>query len=275
MLAALAGYIYRKLIKGMEDCKVHFDLTTRNAAGSIIQFLAGEDGIDSTKLESNHLWYMALTPEEIKQEVWVDTRFDAHLAGILDDREFMAVRMFRGELERSVLSPVNFDRVLARVAECASDDGDALDAGEALGHLEAFLATLALHRPGEPDQPNSLMRMLARAHLSPKRVLRRYHTALQAVRRVYQQAVVHPGEMIGIIAAQSLGEPSTCAAARTSAAFFLLTAPAAAAPAAAAAAATAATTITTTAPCLMPLLLCVIVNCCCPYTAHDPDRAGS
>ena len=33
------GYIQRKLIKSMEDCKISYDLTVRNANGSIIQFL--------------------------------------------------------------------------------------------------------------------------------------------------------------------------------------------------------------------------------------------
>ena len=46
------GYIQRKLVKAMEDLKVTYDLTVRNAAGNIVQFLYGEDGIDSTKIES-------------------------------------------------------------------------------------------------------------------------------------------------------------------------------------------------------------------------------
>ena len=48
------GYIQRKLIKAMEDCKVVYDLSVRNARGSIIQFKYGEDGMDYNKIETQY-----------------------------------------------------------------------------------------------------------------------------------------------------------------------------------------------------------------------------
>ena len=42
------GYIQRKLIKAMEDCKVVYDLSVRNANGNVIQFKYGEDGMGVT-----------------------------------------------------------------------------------------------------------------------------------------------------------------------------------------------------------------------------------
>ena len=47
------GYLQRKLVKAMEDCKVNFDMTVRNAGGQIIQFIYGDDGMNSIKLENN------------------------------------------------------------------------------------------------------------------------------------------------------------------------------------------------------------------------------
>ena len=52
------GYIQRKLVKAMEDCKVNFDNTVRNASGSIVQFLYGDDGMNSVKLEKQKIVYM-------------------------------------------------------------------------------------------------------------------------------------------------------------------------------------------------------------------------
>eukprot|EP00798_Chlamydomonas_sp_ICE-L_P016962 gene16962-biopygen25876 len=49
------GYIQRKLIKAMEDCKVHHDRTVRNANGHVVQFLYGEDGMNATILDSTLL----------------------------------------------------------------------------------------------------------------------------------------------------------------------------------------------------------------------------
>ena len=37
-------FIFRRLIKGLEDLKVEYDTTVRNNMGKIIQFEYGEDG---------------------------------------------------------------------------------------------------------------------------------------------------------------------------------------------------------------------------------------
>jgi len=44
-----SGYMQRRLVNALQDLKVHHDGTVRNAHGQIIQFVAGEDGIDPTK----------------------------------------------------------------------------------------------------------------------------------------------------------------------------------------------------------------------------------
>ena len=49
------GYIQRRLIKALEDVKVNYDLTLRNHNDEIIQFLYGEDGYDSSKLEKQNI----------------------------------------------------------------------------------------------------------------------------------------------------------------------------------------------------------------------------
>lgn len=44
-----SGYMQRRLVNAMQDISSHFDQTVRNAAGDIIQFVYGEDGIDPAK----------------------------------------------------------------------------------------------------------------------------------------------------------------------------------------------------------------------------------
>ena len=44
-----SGYMQRRLMNALQDMKVEHDMTVRNASGEIIQFFAGEDGIDPTK----------------------------------------------------------------------------------------------------------------------------------------------------------------------------------------------------------------------------------
>ena len=46
------GYIQRRLIKGQEDLKVHYDMTVRNNKNKIVQFKYGDDNINPMKTEN-------------------------------------------------------------------------------------------------------------------------------------------------------------------------------------------------------------------------------
>ena len=47
-----SGYLYRRLANAMQDLKVEYDDTVRDASGKIIQFKYGEDAIDVSKSEN-------------------------------------------------------------------------------------------------------------------------------------------------------------------------------------------------------------------------------
>lgn len=50
-----SGYLYRRLANAMQDLRVEYDHTVRDAAGKIIQFEYGEDGIDISKSEGGQI----------------------------------------------------------------------------------------------------------------------------------------------------------------------------------------------------------------------------
>jgi len=50
-----SGYLYRRLANAMQDLKVEYDHTVRDASKKIIQFEYGEDGIDVSKSENGKL----------------------------------------------------------------------------------------------------------------------------------------------------------------------------------------------------------------------------
>ncbi len=58
-----SGYLQRRLINALQDIKVNYDSTVRNASGRIIQFKYGDDGIDVTKSDHGKL---LIPMEEIK-----------------------------------------------------------------------------------------------------------------------------------------------------------------------------------------------------------------
>ncbi|MFH1072904.1 MAG: DNA-directed RNA polymerase subunit A' [Nanoarchaeota archaeon] len=50
-----SGYLYRRLANAMQDLKVEYDYTVRDASGKIIQFAYGEDSLDVSKTEAGKI----------------------------------------------------------------------------------------------------------------------------------------------------------------------------------------------------------------------------
>lgn len=47
-----SGYLYRRLSNAMQDLKVDYDLSVRDASGKVVQFKYGEDGLDVSKTKN-------------------------------------------------------------------------------------------------------------------------------------------------------------------------------------------------------------------------------
>ena len=56
-----SGYLYRRLVSALEDLKVEYDGTVRDASERIVQFVYGDDGIDVSKM---HLKENQVSPAE-------------------------------------------------------------------------------------------------------------------------------------------------------------------------------------------------------------------
>ena len=50
-----SGYLYRRLANAMQDLKVEYDFTVRDASKKIVQFSYGEDGLDVSKTEAGKI----------------------------------------------------------------------------------------------------------------------------------------------------------------------------------------------------------------------------
>lgn len=58
-----SGYLYRRLANAMQDLKVEYDGTVRDASGKIIQFSYGEDGLDVAKTEKGRINILKMIEE--------------------------------------------------------------------------------------------------------------------------------------------------------------------------------------------------------------------
>ena len=62
------GYIQRRLIKALEDIMVYYDGTVRNSRGQIIEFLYGEDGMDSRWIEDQSIPTLHMKLDRLAKE---------------------------------------------------------------------------------------------------------------------------------------------------------------------------------------------------------------
>lgn len=50
-----SGYLYRRLANAMQDLKIEYDYTVRDASGKIVQFVYGEDGVAVSRSEGGRI----------------------------------------------------------------------------------------------------------------------------------------------------------------------------------------------------------------------------
>ncbi|MBI4895949.1 MAG: DNA-directed RNA polymerase subunit A', partial [Candidatus Aenigmarchaeota archaeon] len=58
-----SGYMERRLINALQDLRVHYDGTVRNSKNNIVQFVAGEDGLDPSKTDGGKIDFGRVLPE--------------------------------------------------------------------------------------------------------------------------------------------------------------------------------------------------------------------
>lgn len=233
------GYLQRKLVKAMEDCKINYDFTVRNASGSIIQFLYGEDGMDATKIESQPLLYIEMDYPKIKKEYHLtdndnleylltsetikelkntkdwEVRMKEHFDQILEDRDFIIKDIFDGKKETSIMYPISFMRLINNTKALFNkyDKGVLSDLSPlyVLDSINKLSKELFINKN---NHGNKFLGILLRCYLSPKKIIFDYkftktafEYVIQQIRAKFYDAIAHPSEMVGVIAAQSIGEP--------------------------------------------------------------------
>ena len=236
------GYLQRRLVKAMEDAKVHYDNTVRNAANSIIQFIYGEDGVEGTKVENQTIPYIdmdtlamqatyliteddplklylteATYKEHTSNRLWKE-EMQSHFQQLLKDKEFLIQKVFRMQQNNKIEYPIPFTRLLQNAHLRSKDMGlDTLPSNVTplyiLTQINDLINELYIVNK---KQGMRFLHILLRAHLSPKQLITKHHIQKETfdwlcneVRRYFKEAIAPAGEMVGIIAAQSLGEYAT------------------------------------------------------------------
>ncbi|KAL9599219.1 MAG: hypothetical protein Q9219_004000 [cf. Caloplaca sp. 3 TL-2023] len=186
-----SGYLQRCLIKGMEGLKAQYDSSVRDADGSMVQFLYGEDGLDVTKQKH------------------------------LTDFKFIA------ENYLSVVAQLNMREEFAKLKDIGASEYNksTVKAVRKTGDIGIKDPVLALYNPGAvfgsisesftamsrrycDENPHNLIKDKKNIEKTAKSVMSK-RTFQTLIDTKYMKSVVDPGEAVGIVAGQSIGEPST------------------------------------------------------------------
>lgn len=239
------GYIQRRLIKGLEDLKVEYDMTVRNSKGKIVQFSYGDDGFDSTRVENQFIPLVGMSIEDIymhydilgvndrdtelleiyskgtitrmkKQRPETRDKCKTYIEKMLLAREEIVKNIFKYKNENGVKLPVAFQNIITNIQgqlNLGSNTTVDITPMEAFELIEFYLNKI---REIHYVPPTELFEIMYHYYLNPKDllVIKRFHRKalvllLETIVLKYKQAIVHPGEMVGVIAGQSIGEPTT------------------------------------------------------------------
>jgi DNA-directed RNA polymerase beta' subunit len=243
---AKTGYIQRKLIKGMEDMNVTYDSTVRGANGVIVQFTYGDSGIDQARqtevkirlissnnkqVETNYLFnkqQLDVLKKKYKKDY---SDMNKKLLKELLERRDLIRRAFQVNMldykymENKYMLPVNLYRLTQEYNNLRDKktEGD-IDPDYVIKQIEHLLISSDIRIFNynndffKEDELNYkyLFKTALLDYLSPKMVLfdmqlnkSEFDNMLNDIKKSFLKALVEPGEMVGIIAAQSIGEPTS------------------------------------------------------------------
>uniref|UniRef100_A0A6C0ACJ0 DNA-directed RNA polymerase n=1 Tax=viral metagenome TaxID=1070528 RepID=A0A6C0ACJ0_9ZZZZ len=246
---AESGYIQRKLIKTMEDISVKYDGTVRNSNDTIIQFTYGDCGIDTTRQYKHTLKSMEYSDDEfdkvykfnkdeLKKVDITNGDNENYVKQLKQLRDSMRMSLVKVSLNYKVFNPdymlpINFTRIIDNTQHEDLPSKDKLSAKYVLNKLEdlieykntmlASVSKTEITKEGDKNiklkderVAKTAFRYALHNYLSPKRVIMEYKFNKAQFDRVIEQiingfnnSVVNPGQMVGILAAQSIGEPVT------------------------------------------------------------------
>ena len=230
------GYVQRQLVKAMEDLMVTYDYSVRNSSKRIIQFIYGDDGMDATFVESQALLITKLDIDQIYQKFNFEENTEwtkilkPHISGkmtkdkkylsllndnykkILNHREYLITEIFNGKPENNINFPVNIQRIVDNEIKNKKSKSNISPLDILKGNSKLIDKCFV----SKTFKNNKIFEILIDVHLNPKILLKEkninkeeYTNILEIIENKYNDSKVSPGEMVGPLAAQSIGEPAT------------------------------------------------------------------
>ncbi|ALC48227.1 RpII215 [Drosophila busckii] len=246
---AETGYIQRRLIKAMESVMVNYDGTVRNSVGQLIQLRYGEDGLCGELVEFQNMPTVKLSNKVFEKRFKFDWTNERYMRKVFTDEVIKemtdstdAIQELEAEWDRlvtdrdnlrtifpngdsKVVLPCNLQRMIWNVQKIfhinkrlPTDLSPMRVIRGVRGLLERCVIVTGNDRISKQANVNAtlLFQCLIRSTLCTKYVSEEFRLSTEAfewligeIETRFQQAQANPGEMVGALAAQSLGEPAT------------------------------------------------------------------
>ena len=225
------GYIQRQLVKSMEDLTVQHDGTVRDANNNIIQFHYGEDGINPTKIETQGLPLEALSQEDIRTVYGMQNKdwstilksgtirendeliVQAYVEEMIHDQYMMVEEVFQKKTHEdgSIFAPVNLARWVLNIKTRFGIKNTEQTDLTPMMVLEGIKKVI-----GRTHPYHKIWCALLRFHLAPHKIIieerftkNAFEVLMELIVVTHMKSWVQPGDQVGIVAAQSIGEPAT------------------------------------------------------------------
>jgi DNA-directed RNA polymerase II subunit RPB1 len=239
------GYIQRRLIKGLEDLKVEYDMTVRNNKNKVIQYSYGDDGFDPVKVENQQLPVLQMSLEEIyahyqmpsdelkndvfntsytkptikrmnKQKKELVEKTSQLIQSAISLRAKLYNNVFGRKDGKNIYIPVAFSYIINNVQGQQNINASSMVDITPLEALQLIEDGFNRLNAITYVRPTLLFTLAYNYYMNPKDLLmvKRFNRAalvilIDKIILAYKKAIIAPGEMVGMIAAQSIGEPTT------------------------------------------------------------------
>ncbi|UKZ79302.1 hypothetical protein TrVFT333_007052 [Trichoderma virens FT-333] len=190
-----SGYLQRCIIKGMEGLTVSYDTSVRDADGSLIQFLYGEDGLDVTK--QNYLKDFRFILQNVTSEA-AQLKYDPKVGERLGANRQAFQKYMKSAVRHAKLNDRKGKDPLTASFDPATN---------AFATSETFYEAMTAYLKDNPDGLVREKNSQDKAPLNQVALNKKNAEMLFAMK--YLRSLVEPGEAVGIVAGQSIGEPST------------------------------------------------------------------
>lgn len=226
---AETGYIQRRLVKALEDVSIRYDYTVRNSRGLIIQFLYGEDGLDATYMENVHIVFLKYNAQQLR-EIYYNEKVPEEFELIKQlHSDFLEIARIR-ELNNAKYDddyypmPANLTRTLVsarKIPVNKTNDGYLTDREifEEVKNLDIRIARIfdkeAIIGSEKMRSYNAsrIFRIYIWSELATNKIKnltkRQIQYLIEEIEFKFTKTIAEPGEMCGVLAAQSIGEPAT------------------------------------------------------------------